>query len=941
MDGTRRAIDGTPADLQTRGVTTVGGAVLVGRDDELGALTARLGDLGAGPPATLVVGGPGAGKTALLAAVEQDARERGFTVLAARGTDAEANFPFAALHLLLRTRLADVDRLPAQQRDALLACFAMGAPAEVNPFFVSLAALELVVEAAPVLLALDDLDRMDQPSVDVLRFVTRRIAGERVAVVATTSATPPTARDNPTVALIELDALDAGASRELLREQVPTLDPALEQRVVEQAGGNPLALIELARALEDGAPAWTEPDERLPMTARLERAFASRAGELDPDARAVADVASVDDGDSVADLLAAAELLLGEPVGSAAVEAAARRGIVQVAGDRYRLVSPLVGDALRRTMSPARRRAAHAALAEVHAADRDRATWHRAAAVAGPDETVAAELESAAADARRRGAVSTAVAWLERAAALSPTPEARASRLLGAAELAYELGRFGQVEELKARVAGTALHARDRSRLTLLDGAFHDGASSEPAEIRRIVGLARDATRAGDPDLAVQLLFGAARRVWWRDPGEAIRGEIVHAARQLPLPPHDPRVLAALALAEPFELGATIVADLGRWPADADGRPDLAALLGIAAFCVGQFDRADAFLSTAIQELRAQGRLSLLAEALAIRSWTEVNLGIFVPARSADEAVRLADETRQSVWAASARIALALADAVGGRWDVRHALLGDAEQTAVRTPNASSSLLSAVQLVRGVGALGADQPGQAYDELRRAFDPSDPAFQQVQQLWAVGYLADAAVRTGQRQAARELRAVCEQLAGPHPPLGSAIALEYAAAVLADDDAAEARFEAALDGPARAYPWHRARLQLAQGEWLRRQRRSVESREPLRAAREVFSALGAASWADRADQELRATGEQGWRPASAPAEELSAQEARIAELAAQGLSNREIGQRLFLSHRTVGSHLYRVFPKLGITSRGQLAGALAVSRPRPPPPAPPR
>ncbi|MDM7855832.1 helix-turn-helix transcriptional regulator [Cellulomonas alba] len=919
-------------------MTTVGGAVLIGRDDELRALTARLADVGTGPAATLVVGGPGAGKTALLAAVEHDARERGFTVLAARGTGAEANFPFAALHLLLRTRLDGVDRLPAQQRDALLACFAMGEPAEVNPFFVSLAALELVVEAAPVLLALDDLDRMDQPSVDVLRFVTRRIAGERVAVVATTSATPAAASESTTTALLELGALDADASLEVLRSRVPALDPALEERVVQQAGGNPLALIELARALDEGG---AEPDERLPMTARLERAFASRAGELDADARAVADVAAVDDGESVADLLAAAELLLGEPVAWAAAEAVARRGIVDVMGDRYRVAGPLMGDALRRTMSPARRQAAHAALAEVHAADRDRATWHRAAAVAGPDEAVAAELEAAAADARRRGAVSTAVAWLERAAALSPTPEARASRLLSAAELAYELGRFGQVEELKARVAGTALHARDRSRLTLLDGAFHDGASSEPAEIRRIVGLARDATRAGDPDLAVQLLFGAARRVWWRDPGAAIRGEIVDAARQVPLPPHDPRILAALALAEPFGLGATIVADLGRWPADADGRPDLAALLGIAAFCVGQFDRADAFLTTAIQELRAQGRLSLLAEALAIRSWTEVNLGIFVPARSADEAVRLADETGQAVWAASARIALALSDAVAGRWDPRHAVLGHAERTAVRTPNASSSLLSAVQLVRGVGELGADHPGQAFDELRRAFDPSDPAYQEVQQLWAIGYVADAAVRTGRRDAARELRAVCEQLAGAQPPLGSAIALEYAAAVLADDDAAEARFEAALGGPARAYPWHRARLLLAQGEWLRRQRRSVESREPLRTAREAFSALGAASWADRADQELRATGEQGWRPASAPAEELSAQEARIAELAAQGLSNREIGQRLFLSHRTVGSHLYRVFPKLGITSRGQLAGALAVSRPTSPPPAPPR
>jgi DNA-binding CsgD family transcriptional regulator len=167
----------------------------------------------------------------------------------------------------------------------------------------------------------------------------------------------------------------------------------------------------------------------------------------------------------------------------------------------------------------------------------------------------------------------------------------------------------------------------------------------------------------------------------------------------------------------------------------------------------------------------------------------------------------------------------------------------------------------------------------------------------------------------------------EKAAGEAPAVGPTIALEYSRAVLADGSAADDLFGAALDGAARPFPWHRARVQLAHGSWLRRQRRTVESRTPLRAARSTFDAAGAHTWALRADRELRATGERGWRPARRPREQLSPQETQIAELAAQGLSNREIGQRLFLSHRTVGSHLYRVFPKLGVTSRGQLPAAL--------------
>jgi DNA-binding CsgD family transcriptional regulator len=887
--------------------------------------------VGEAPVVTGLVGEPGTGKTALVDEVATAARARGFAVLVARGSAAEENLPFAALHQLLRPLLHKVDQLAEPQRRALLACFAMEEAEDVNPLFVSLATLELLVEHAaevPVLVCLDDLDRMDRPSVGALGFVVRRLQGERVAVVCTSRRPGTELGDGSSDAWVELGGLDADASIELLRSRSTRLSTGLEQRVVREADGNPLALIEFATALETGRQSWSDLDHDLPMTTRLETAFAVRAAELDHAGRAAVDVLAVDDGSSsLGDVLAAASILCGAEVGAEAVEPAERLGLLTVSAGHCRIASPLVGSALRQTMSASRRRMAHAALAEVLVADPDRAMWHRAAAVDGSDERVAADLEQAAGHARRRGAIATAARWLDRAAVLSVDPAARTSRLLSSAELAFELGRFDQVDEIRSRVAGSELSVRDRSRLTWLEGAFHDGSSSEPSEVSRLVGLARAATADGDVDLALQLLFGAARRVWWRDPGDQVRAEIVDAVRQVPLPPHDPRILAAMGLAESFDLSPTVLEQLGEWPSDARGRPDLAGLLGIAAFCIGEFERADTYLTLAIQELRHQGRLSLLAEALAIRSWTEANLGIFDPARSAEEAIRLGDETGQAVWAATARIAVALADGVTGRWVPRHPLLAEAERTAVRMPNASSSLLAGVQQARGMAELGADRPEQAYGELCRIFAADDPAFQRVQQLWVVGYLADAAVRTDRREDARAMRDACVRLAGNSPASGYLISLEYADAVLADDRSAETAFEAALSGAARSYPWHRARLQLAQGSWLRRQRRAVESRQPLRAARGTFAALGAGTWAARADQELRAAGEVGWQPEVNPREGLSAQEAQIAELAAQGLSNREIGQRLFVSHRTVGSHLYRIFPKLGITSRSQLAGAL--------------
>lgn len=912
-------------------MTAVDTGPLFGREDVLRRLLDDLDRVDSGGFAVGLSGEPGVGKSAVLRRVMQHAATTGLTVLSACGSEAESHLPYAGLHQLLRPVLGRVGGLPARQSQSLLACFGMVDGVEANRFFTSLAVLDLLAELAseaPVVVCLDDLHWMDRPSVDALAFVARRIAAERVVLVSTSRRPDPQLLgDEQVVTWIELHGLPVDAAGALLRSRAPNLSPALHTRVITQAGGNPLALVEFAGALNAGTPDWTELDDALPMTLRLERAFAARADELEPIARAIVDVAALDEGEDFDEVIAAAAILCGTAVGPGDVRPAVALGLLTVAGPTYAFTHPLIGSAVRQTMSHERREQGHGALAAVLSVNPERAAWHRAGAMSGRDEPVAAELELAAAEARRRGAYPTALTWLERAAALSPDPLDRAARLLSAAEVGFELGRFAEVERLKDQVTRMTLRPRDQSRLTWLTGAFHDGATSDPADVRHLVDLARHATAEADIELTMQLLFGAARRVWWRDPGAAVRQEIVRATRAVPLPAADPRVLAVLGLAESLELSGSVMEQLTYSPVDGGGHADIAALLGIAAFCAGDFVRADSSLSTAIQGLRADGRLSLLAEALSIRAWAEINLGVFDPARSADEGMRLSDETGQRVWAGTARLALAFVDAVGGNWDGRHRLLAEAEQTALQLPNASSSLLAGAQLVRGIGELGADRPEQAYGELLRVFEPDDPAFQRVQQVWTISYLAEAAVRIGRRDEARALVVAVEEMANGSAAVGTEIALAYSHAVLADDAAAEQLFHRALAGAGRRFPWHHARAQLAYGSWLRRQRRVAESRDPLRAARTAFDALGARPWTQQADQELRATGERGWQPTDGVRPQLSPQESQIAGLAAQGLSNRDIGQRLFLSHRTVGSHLYRIFPKLGITSRQQLAGVL--------------
>jgi DNA-binding CsgD family transcriptional regulator len=680
---------------------------------------------------------------------------------------------------------------------------------------------------------------------------------------------------------------------------------------------------------EDGADAadagW------LPLTTRLEQAFAARASDLPAMTRTALLVAALNDGPLLSEVLTAGGLLDHPDAAGASPGAlpwavdvlvpAISAQLVEIDETQLRFRHPLIRAAFRQRASVSQRQAAHAALACALARQPERAVWHRAAAIIGPDEAVADELEATALRAHRRGASMVAVSGLRRAAALADSGR-RAGRLLRAAELGFELGRQDLVRDLLAEVGPDELTPREQARVAWIRDSFADGIPGETSKAR---SLAVSADRAdGDTDLALKLLYGAALRCWWADPGEATREDVAATAEGLKVAPDDPRLLVALALAAPTGRGATVVERLSELGPDIESDAGAARLGGTAAMAVGAFDLAARFLSPSAASLRAQGRLGLLARALVLQGWRAAqlaDLGAAIPA--AAEARRLAQETRQPLIMATADAAQALLAALRGDEQSASALAAQAEEICV--PIGANGVLAATQFARGLAALGAGRPADALGHLRRIHDPADPAHHYGVRCHTVGDLAEAALRGGEAASVggllREMEAAGRLATSPSHQAG----LRYARALLADDSSAPGLFDAALRSG--RWPYQRARVQLAHGEWLHQHRQNAASRAPLRAARETFDALGLIPWSERARQQLRATGETS-RPRTPQArDQLTPQELQIVQLAAEGMSNREIGQRLYLSHRTVSSHLYRVFPKLGITSRAELPAAL--------------
>ena len=908
---------------------------LLGRESEVrlvGGLVDRVTDRGG---ALVVSGGPGIGKSALLGEAARHARNRGMLVLKVTGVQSEAVLPFAGLHSLLQPLLGRVDALGAPQRDAVLAAFGMTDAAAPDPFLTALAALDLLAEAAaqaPVLVIADDAHWLDQATRDALTFVARRLEFEPVVLVAAIRdgyETPLREAGLPSVALGGLAPTTATA---LLDSRSPGLPAGVRDRFLREAAGNPLALVELPIA--HGRPGREDAGNAgdagwLPLTTRLEQAFAARALELPALTRTALLVAALNDGPLLSEALAAGAVLADPALPAALALAvdvlvpAISAQLVEIDETQLRFRHPLIRTAIRQHASVSQRQAAHTALARALARQPERAVWHRAAAIIGPDDAVADELEATALQVQRRGASIVAVSALRRAATLGDSRR-RAGRLLRAAELGFELGRPDLVRDLLAEAGPHDLTPREQARVAWIRDSFADGIPGETSKARALAVSAARAGADGDTDLALKLLYGAALRCWWADPGAATRDDVAATAEGLKVAEDDPQLLVVLALATPTERGATVVERLYELGPDIESDAGTTRLAGTAAMAVGAFDLAARFLALSAASLRAQGRLGLLARALALQAWSAAqlaDLGAAIPA--AAEARRLAQETRQPLIMATADAVQALLAALRGDEQAAGALAAQAEEISV--PIGASAVLAATQLARGLAALGAGRPADALAHLRRIHDPADSAYHYGVRCHTVGDLAEAALRGGEVASIggflQEMETAGQQTTSPSLQAG----LRYARALVADDSSAPGLFDAALRSG--MWPYQRARVQLAHGEWLHQHRQNAASRAPLRAARETFDALGPAPWSERARQQLRATGETS-RPRTPQArDQLTPQELQIVQLAAEGMSNREIGQRLYLSHRTVSSHLYRVFPKLGITSRAELPAAL--------------
>jgi DNA-binding CsgD family transcriptional regulator len=910
------------------------GPSLVGREREAGLIGRRLDDVRSRGAVIVVEGPAGIGKSALLGEARRIGRERGMLVMSTAGVQSEADLPFAGLHQLLRPFLAMVGDLPAPQREAVRAAFGLGEAAMPEPFLIALGALGLLSDAAarrPIVLSVEDAHWLDRPSADALAFIARRVESDAVVLLVAIREGYESPLGEAGLPALRLDGLAGEAAGRLLDERFPDLSGPARRRVLQEAEGNPLALLELPEGLRAG------PSDRdaampslVPLTVRLERAFAARAQELPAATQTLLLVAAADEENSLATTLAAAEIIDGAPRAVDDLVPATRARLIEVDAQQVRFRHPLVRSAIYQTASVAQRHAAHAALGQLFADDPDRSAWHRGAAAVGPDSAVAADLEEAGRRALRRGAVTTAAGAFERAATLTRDTADRGRLLLSAAAAAGELGRGQTVLRLLRQADSLELGVQDRARWMLIEDGFREGPAGDPARVRELVETASRVATIGDADLALDLLTAAASRCYWSDLREEGR-DVVRAADSLGMAVGCNRLLFVQAFAAPIERGADVLGAL-----DQAAPPEDAAALylrGMAVCLTGAFDRALPLLSASAQLLREQGRLRVLAQVVSIRAWAALEVADFAVAiPAAEEASRLSCEAQHPLWETGALVAQATIAALRG--DRRRVETLTAEADRIALPLAAAGLSSLVQYARGLLELGQGRYAEAYEQLLRISTRGDPACHDLTACHTIGDLAEAAAHSGRVDLALALVRDFEPRADqtPDPWCHAQMLLAHVQLTAANDghgDGGEAQavFDEALSRDLFAFPMVRARVELAYGEWLRRHRQRRESRAPLRAARDTFDALGMVPWAQRARQELRASGERSRRRERDSLDDLTPQELQIVQMAAQGLSNREIAQQLYLSQRTVESHLYRVFPKLGVTSRAQLVNAL--------------
>jgi DNA-binding CsgD family transcriptional regulator len=907
------------------------GPGLLDRRDEREVLDGLLAGVRAGESQVLVLRGvAGVGKSALLKYLRDSASD--CLITRSVGVESEMELAFAGLHQLCAPFLDRLERLPDPQREALETAFGVRAGAPPDRFLVGLAVLGLlsdVTEQGPLLCIVDDAQWHDRASAQTLAFVARRLMAESVALVF--AVREPT--DEQTVAgLPELvvEGLAAEDARALLGQAIRgRLDERVRDRILAETAGNPLAILELPRGLTAAelAGGFGLPD-LMPLSTRIEQSFLRRLASLPAATRLLLLVAAAEPVADVPLLWRAAERLGLTPDTAGPAE---QSGLVQF-GVRVRFRHPLVRSAVYRAAPAHDRRTAHAALAEATdpEVDPDRRAWHLAHAAAGLDEAIAADLERSADRARGRGGVAAAAAFLERAAALTPDPAQRASRALAAAQAKLEAGAPDEAQTL---LASAELAPRDELRLARIarlraqiDFARRRG-SDDPSALldaaRRLASL--------DPGLARETYLEAMAAAIFagRLAGRAGLGEVAQAARADLRPdsaggPTD-RLVHGLIVRFTDGYAAGLVPLRQAVQAFAEPRSasgaDLRWLWMVCrvAPALWEDDSWHRLTTRATSLARDAGALSVLPLALTYRAAVHVHAGEFAAA------AELAEEA-DTITAATGNVRLMHASLMLAAWVGEPARARELIDVSIQDAMARgegraiglTEYASAV-LHNGLGhysvALGAAQRACGYDD-QEIFG------------WALTELVEAGVRSGAREEAVAGLALLQErthIAGTAWALGIEA---RSRALLSDGEDADALYREAIDRLARSRVLvHRARAQLLYGEWLRREERRRDARAQLRAAYETFSQIGARAFAERAGRELAATGETVRRRTDETRDDLTAQEAQIARLAAGGRTNPEIGAELFISPRTVEYHLRKVFSKLDISSRRELHGAL--------------
>jgi DNA-binding CsgD family transcriptional regulator len=907
---------------------------LLGRSGEQETLRRLVANVHGGQSAVLVLQGEtGVGKTELLRYLIRAAT--GFTVARAVGVESEMELAFAGLHQLCAPMLGRLRSLAAPQRRALSVAFGLAAGDNPDRFLVALAVLSLMAETSekrPLLCVVDDAQWLDRASAQVLGFVGRRLLAESVALVF--------AVRQPDAELAGLPELEVGGLRDeyaraLLATVIPgRLDESVSARIVEETRGNPLALLELYRRL---GPAELAGGFALPDTGdlprRIEDQYIERLGEFPPGTQRMILLAAADPVGDTALVFRAARLL---GLGPDAVNPAVAADLLSV-GAHVRFRHPLVRSAVYRAATARDRRAAHDALATATdpGTDPDRRAWHRAHATAGPDETVAGELIGSAGRALRRGGVAAAAAFWERAVVLTPDPGERAARALEAAGAKYQAGDFEAAQALLA--------AAEVGPLSELNHAL----------VQRMRAQVAFALRRGSD--APPLLLRAAQRLEELDAGLARQTylEALVAAVYVGRLAHGQDVLeiARAAAALPAEEGPAEQGPAEQGPAG-DG-----LLRGLAVRLADGYTAAAPLLSEALRRYRAQPQeldwLCVAGTMVAMdlwddQAWFELATG----------QVRLARANGTLSWLPFALDYLAEIQIQAGELSAATALLAEGERI---DPGSRAATLPYVSLLlaawrgdapaaaertehmvqgardRGEGAaLTVAEYARAvlynglgdYRLAAEAAERASATDELVISPWALYELVEAAVRSDQTDlatgAARRLSEIAAA-SGTDWALGAAA---RSRALLADGRAADELYGEALGRLGRTrMAAHLARARLCYGEWLRRQNRRVEARSQLRPAYEAFTSMGAQGFAERARRELVATGEKVRKRSGDTQADLTPQEAEIAQLARDGLTNAQIGAQLFIGARTVEWHLRKVFGKLDIGSRRELDGAL--------------